>query len=859
MAVVLEVQKLCRMLPDCLPPYSYTFFLPEEKEEVRYMVSLIDFDAIAAWPAALLKLAEDVPIFSLSTSGDGNCLVSAISRAMWGSEYWHFCLRKELRKELERFPEFYRKVASNSLASPISDTEWEKVCMQAGTNRSFLSNIHIMALASAICRPILLFAPDNAVEGYGYGISGVGGEFLPFDVSSGSWYPVESWTGPPLAVVWSSNSLSHFVPLVGVGGKNYPQWPPLPVVQPFSEDENHIAVPSEYCSRNWGIISKLWNPYAGVDRLSLLPPSCIPYVPSLPEDLYYVDGALVTKVLDLPEALKQLKLLPFEQLGLCPGESWEQALQRTLWHYDHEEMKVKGTPKEWERRTSTHSLWRLLMEMGPGNDPTVDVELPALFEAKCSMQAPLPIAGIKYGWKLQLFSSIAADSAEEREEEGADTLHPASTIVSGEGGGGGKETSSSSSSSSRDVIVPHSEGGPPLSLTARGRGQVFAVAKCSACDVGFHLCAWKEENIESWFACNSCHALLLELPSNASDRVGLILHCGSPQRVALRSKNPPRCRSCNTPVPLSPITHTNDPPLLAFSRLLVSHSFPHHFGHFAVNPALKSLATAHIPADRLGSVADFLAKATGPNPRAIPPQEWEQFLRELEALLPDYPYCLALYDLVSFTLLRSPIPPANSVFDHCQEAFISLITSVSTHSNAPMLRAMIMRLFSHSLLRGDLVSGWWCTENGKLFLQEWLGEFAITVAGNKIERQARASMLWNMTLVISRLGTRAAQRERSWLLWKVCFIALTNSQQNLSTDGSPAVSTILRAIGNLLLLPYLVEDTTVWTEHMRQHAGEYLNKLRKLSCASGMNGDAVTICSHLAMLMLMRCPSDECD
>ena len=98
-----------------LPSTDMTFFLPnlfkmEEEVKLCVMEFLVDKNALFYMPKLLLEFYQkDNIVFPLKTGGDGNCLLRAISIAMWGSENWHEILRNRMHKELIENEEFYKQ------------------------------------------------------------------------------------------------------------------------------------------------------------------------------------------------------------------------------------------------------------------------------------------------------------------------------------------------------------------------------------------------------------------------------------------------------------------------------------------------------------------------------------------------------------------------------------------------------------------------------------------------------------------------------------------------------------------------------------------------------------------------------
>lgn len=66
----------------------------------------------------------------LHVSGDGSCLVHALSRALVGREiYWHV-LRKTLKQDLISNEEWYKKM----LGDFVADDDWKEIINECDTN-----------------------------------------------------------------------------------------------------------------------------------------------------------------------------------------------------------------------------------------------------------------------------------------------------------------------------------------------------------------------------------------------------------------------------------------------------------------------------------------------------------------------------------------------------------------------------------------------------------------------------------------------------------------------------------------------------------------------------------------------------
>ena len=128
---------------DDLPPFEMTFFLPDfqnrNNTKQNLVGLLIDEEAYGHIPLKVKEIKKDqnTTVFPLRTEGDGNCLLRAISRAMWGTEDWHEMLRKRMVEEIEKNDTFYKKYFSytgfendEKLEESEIEEEWKIVLKQ---------------------------------------------------------------------------------------------------------------------------------------------------------------------------------------------------------------------------------------------------------------------------------------------------------------------------------------------------------------------------------------------------------------------------------------------------------------------------------------------------------------------------------------------------------------------------------------------------------------------------------------------------------------------------------------------------------------------------------------------------------
>ena len=169
----------------------------------------IDSDAYQFLPKEVKKDGEST-VLPLKTEGDGNCLPRAISRSMWGTEYWHGILRRAMAKEMEEHADFYKEyLGQYEIEGVISkfdveDGEWEKVMTEANSDGvdGYLQGIHVFALSHVIRRPIILYCSDERRSKYGEGAAGVSGTYIPVRLK-----PEECASKIPVALAWSNEGV----------------------------------------------------------------------------------------------------------------------------------------------------------------------------------------------------------------------------------------------------------------------------------------------------------------------------------------------------------------------------------------------------------------------------------------------------------------------------------------------------------------------------------------------------------------------------------------------------------------------------------------------------------------------------
>jgi hypothetical protein len=145
-----------------LPTTETTFRLSKaiySNQETFY--DMIEWSAVD-YVTTRLKPLIPGKVVPLQTTGDGNCLLHAISRAIWGVEVFSNLLRKRLHEELQTNIEWYKK------AAPLPG-DVEAAIRQAEQKGQTLSFLHVFALSNLLKRPIIVYASDEDIENFGTG------------------------------------------------------------------------------------------------------------------------------------------------------------------------------------------------------------------------------------------------------------------------------------------------------------------------------------------------------------------------------------------------------------------------------------------------------------------------------------------------------------------------------------------------------------------------------------------------------------------------------------------------------------------------------------------------------------------
>lgn len=212
-----------------LPPRNETYRIPKAVVLDEHFEKMISWDTIE-YLTKRLGGTENMPhnICPLTTPGDGNCLLHALSLALWGIEkYFAATLRKLLKEELIQHKPFYStaidKKHEDADEQGYKDAEYQAFLKEAGAKNAHLGFIHIFALSNILRRPIVLYSSDEDMANWGTHEEGCCGLFLP------TRFPSTECMGGPLALAWSTESKNHFVPLCPLEGVKI-EWPLLDLV-----------------------------------------------------------------------------------------------------------------------------------------------------------------------------------------------------------------------------------------------------------------------------------------------------------------------------------------------------------------------------------------------------------------------------------------------------------------------------------------------------------------------------------------------------------------------------------------------------------------------------------------------------
>jgi hypothetical protein len=144
-----------------LPPLDTTFSLPTSFWETQNFIEMVEWPTIDYITSQLKDLMPH-KVVPLQTTGDGDCLLHAISRALWGVEQYSDLLRQAMLEELQNNAEWYKNATS------LAD-DFDNAIRQAREKGQRLSFLHVFALSNFLKRPIIVYAGDADIEKFGTG------------------------------------------------------------------------------------------------------------------------------------------------------------------------------------------------------------------------------------------------------------------------------------------------------------------------------------------------------------------------------------------------------------------------------------------------------------------------------------------------------------------------------------------------------------------------------------------------------------------------------------------------------------------------------------------------------------------
>ncbi|CAK9819657.1 OTU domain-containing protein 7B [Anthophora plagiata] len=229
----LDTPEFTFSLPDLtVYPDSFRQFLEKDLIEGGCLTSLEAAGRLNWWCGC--KNGSNRVLWPLATSGDGNCLLHAASLGMWGFHDRLLTLREALHNTLAKgeyrhalFRSWkWRQMGLNEAAGLSYTeaewlTEWQTIVdmaspifrNQTATSYQSLEEVHVLALAHALKRPIIVIAETMLKDAEGVALAPIpfGGVYLPLEV------PPSRCHRTPLLLAYHS---AHFSPLVTVDGSS---------------------------------------------------------------------------------------------------------------------------------------------------------------------------------------------------------------------------------------------------------------------------------------------------------------------------------------------------------------------------------------------------------------------------------------------------------------------------------------------------------------------------------------------------------------------------------------------------------------------------------------------------------------
>ncbi|CAD6237380.1 GSCOCG00002280001-RA-CDS [Cotesia congregata] len=227
---IVDTPEFTFSLPDLsIYPDSFRQFLERDLIEGGCLTSLEAAGRLNWWCGGKNSSSVRV-LWPLATTGDGNCLLHAASLGMWGFHDRLLTLRDALHNTLSKgeykdalFRRWkWRQMGLNAAAGLAYTetewlTEWQSIVemasanprSQTATSYQSLEEVHVLALAHVLRRPIIVIAETMLRDCEGVALAPIpfGGVYLPLQVSPAKCHRT------PLLLAYHS---AHFSPLVTV-------------------------------------------------------------------------------------------------------------------------------------------------------------------------------------------------------------------------------------------------------------------------------------------------------------------------------------------------------------------------------------------------------------------------------------------------------------------------------------------------------------------------------------------------------------------------------------------------------------------------------------------------------------------
>ncbi|XP_008557880.1 OTU domain-containing protein 7B [Microplitis demolitor] len=229
---IVDTPEFTFSLPDLsIYPDSFRQFLEKDLIEGGCLTSLESAGRLNWWCGGGGRNSNSGRVlWPLATTGDGNCLLHAASLGMWGFHDRLLTLRDALHNTLSKGeykdPLFrrwkWRQMGLNAAAGLAYTetewlTEWQSIVemasanprSQTATSYQSLEEVHVLALAHVLRRPIIVIAETMLRDCEGMALAPIpfGGVYLPLEVSPSKCHRT------PLLLAYHS---AHFSPLVTV-------------------------------------------------------------------------------------------------------------------------------------------------------------------------------------------------------------------------------------------------------------------------------------------------------------------------------------------------------------------------------------------------------------------------------------------------------------------------------------------------------------------------------------------------------------------------------------------------------------------------------------------------------------------